>query len=282
MLRDGGLVATQDLADTTPEMLITLMVGRSLNPRSLPTPQRTGQPSLSVCGLGKTGRFENVSFDVHPGEILGIAGLMGAGRTDVLNAIYGLHPADAGEIRVEDHPVTVAKPRDALRAGIGLVSEDRKQFGFVPWLGVKQNMTLASLRRWCHLGRIDHDAENRAVEDQVQAFGIRSAGNDQPVVRLSGGNQQKVVLARSLLAEPKILLLDEPTRGIDIAAKAEVHELIARLAETGKAIVLVSSELPELLSLSHRLLVLSEGRLTAELDPQRTSQEEILKFAMPR
>ena len=281
VLRDGCHVVTQPMAEVSRDQLVTLMVGRPLAARTRTPGISIGPVTLSVRGLGKTRRFQDASFDARRGEILGIAGLMGAGRTDLLNAIYGLDPADSGEIFVNGRRVSIAGPRDALNAGIGLVSEDRKRFGFVPRFGVKQNVTLAALRRWCRLGCVDHFAENRLADEQIRAFRIRTAGRNQPVVRLSGGNQQKVVLARSLLAEPEILLLDEPTRGIDIAAKAEVHELIAALARAGKTIILVSSELPEVLSLSHRLLVMREGQLTAELDPATTSQEEIMKFAMP-
>jgi inositol transport system ATP-binding protein len=281
VLRDGAHIATNSVAELTPDRVIALMVGRPLAPRSEVSCTSSSQTALAVRQLTKRGRFKNISFEVKRGEILGIAGLMGAGRTDVLNAIYGLDPADSGEVCVGGRAVKTATARDALNAGIALVSEDRKRFGFIPMFGVKQNMTLAALRRWCRLGYIDGVAESRIADEQINAFGIRAAGRNQPVTRLSGGNQQKVVLARSLLARPGILLLDEPTRGIDVAAKAEVHELISGFAAAGKAVVLVSSELPELLALSHRVLVMRAGELRAEIDPQRSSPEEVLRLAMP-
>ncbi len=299
VLRDGALVSTGPVSEFTPERLIALMVGRAClhaatatptssarwghrGPTQLPAAaQSRGEIVLSVRGLGKTGRFQNVSFDLRPGEILGLAGLMGAGRTDVLNAIYGLDPPDQGHIFVHGKPVCIRRPADALAAGIGLVTEDRKVFGLVPTMDVKRNLTLSALKRWCHAGVINHAAERAVAREQMQTFGIRAAGLAQFVDHLSGGNQQKVVLARTLLNAPEVLLLDEPTRGIDVAAKAEVHALVNRFAAAGKAVLLASSELPELLSLSHRVLVLREGAVTAEFQTNRTSPEEIMKFAIP-
>jgi inositol transport system ATP-binding protein len=281
VLRDGSYVATHPTTELNQERLIALMVGRSVQAASPSAVWATGAVALSVCGLGKAGRFRDVSFEVRGGEVLGIAGLMGAGRTDVVNAIYGLDPAEAGEICVHGRPVRILSPRDALDAGIGLVTEDRKTYGFVSTMSVNRNLTLAALGRWCRAGFIDCAAENRIADEQVRAFGIKVRGGNQLVAYLSGGNQQKVVLARSLLTGPDVLLLDEPTRGIDIAAKAEVHAFIAQLAGKGKAIVLVSSELPELFSLSDRILVLRQGMITVVLDRRNTTPEEVLKFAIP-
>jgi inositol transport system ATP-binding protein len=281
VLRDGFLVATRPAAELTPESLIALMVGREIQMQAPVAGERGGDIVLSVQGLGRAGRFQNVSFDIRRGEIIGLAGLMGAGRTDVLNAIYGLEPADRGRVRVNGKIVRIRKPADALAAGVGLVTEDRKVFGLVPTLDVKGNLTLSALRRWCRAGVIGHAAERTAANEQMQVLGIRAAGLSQSVEHLSGGNQQKVVLARTLLSAPEVLLLDEPTRGIDVAAKAEVHALVKQLAAAGKAVLLVSSELPELLSLSHRILVLREGQIIAEVETNRTSPEEIMKFAIP-
>lgn len=281
ILRDGCRIGTHPIGDLTADRLIALMVGRDLKQVFPSINSKKGEVALSVRHLGKRGRFQRVSFDVRGGEVLGLAGLMGAGRTEVVNAIFGLDASDEGEILVNQRPVRITRPRDALRAGIGLVSEDRKQFGLVPGLGVRCNITLSSLRRWSRAGFIEEAVENRVAVEQVRALSIKAADLDQPVAHLSGGNQQKVVLARTLLTQPRILLLDEPTRGIDIAAKAEVHAIIAQLVREGLAVVLVSSELPELLSLSDRLLVMCQGSVTAELDARQTHSEEILKFAMP-
>lgn len=281
VLRDGCWIATHPAGELSSNRLIELMVGRDLRPAHPETRSEKGDIALSVRRLSRSGRFQDISFDVRRGEVLGLAGLMGAGRTEVINAIFGLPPAESGEIRVDGRSVGITCPRDAIRAGLGWVSEDRKLFGLVPALGVKPNLTLASLRRWCRAGFINQSHENRMAAEQVRALSIKIADLDQPVDHLSGGNQQKTVLGRTLLTEPRILLLDEPTRGIDIAAKAEIHALIHRLVREGLAVVLVSSELPELLALSDRILVMGQGAVTAELEARRTTSEEILKYAMP-
>lgn len=282
VLRDGGYVTTRLAADLSASDLISLMVGRdlgSVSPRAAPTP---GDPVMELRNLSWRGRFQNVSFQVRRGEVLGIAGLMGAGRTDLLNALYGLSPADSGEIRVRGSSVRIRSPRDALKAGIGLVTEDRKQFGFVPRFGVKENLTLANLRAYSRAGFVKRHLEARVAGESIRSCGIKSVSADQAVERLSGGNQQKVVIGRTLLTNPEILMLDEPTRGIDIAAKAEVHQFVRNLVESGKAVLLVSSELPELLSLSHRILVMRTGSVVAELIARDTNNEEILSLAIPR
>jgi inositol transport system ATP-binding protein len=214
---------------------------------------------------------------VHQGEILGLAGLMGAGRTEVAHALYGLDPADAGELRIGGRAVRIRHPGDALAHGVGLVSEDRRAYGLVPTMSVQHNLTLTNLRR----PLLDRRAENAVADEQISRFAIKAAGRDQNVLALSGGNQQKVVLAKALLRDPAILILDEPTRGIDIGAKAEMHACIRALAREGRAVLLISSELPELLALSDRLLVMREGALVAELDPRTTTEEEVLRHAMP-
>jgi ABC-type sugar transport system ATPase subunit len=206
---------------------------------------------------------------------------MGAGRTDVLNAIYGLSPADGGEISVFGRKIRVNCPRDAIERGIGLVSEDRKGFGLVPGMSVKSNLTLSNLLSCCRAGFIRRRLEIRLADERIRAFGIRPPDRNRIVNLLSGGNQQKVVIAKALFTDPQILLLDEPTRGIDIAAKMEVYAIIARLAQEGRTIILASSELPEILALSDRILVMREGALSAELDPRQSSQEDILRCAMP-
>lgn len=237
--------------------------------------------ALSVRRLTKRGRFRDVSFDLRRGEVLGLAGLMGAGRTAVLQAIYGLAPADAGEIYVAGQQVRIRRPSDALRHGIALVPEDRKGTGLVLSLSVKHNFTLATLARWCWAGWINHRLETRLARERLGAVGIGPEHLNRPVWQLSGGNQQKVVLGRMLLAEPAVLLLDEPTRGIDVGAKAEVYAAIGQLARAGKAVLLVSSELPELLMLCDRLVVLRQGSVSAELDARHATPEQVLRAAMP-
>ena len=281
VLRDGRHVATADIAALNPERLITLMVGRELEP---PPRRRAagGEPLLEVRRLTKPGSFRDVGFTVRRGEILGITGLLGAGRTSVMQAICGIEPATEGEIRVGGQPVRIGSPRDAHLSGIAAVTEDRQTYGLVPAMSLKHNLTLSSLANYAHGWVIDHRAEGRVAQEQMRAFSIRARDAGQEARSLSGGNQQKVVIAKALLTNPSILLLDEPTRGIDVGAKAEIHAIVRRLASEGKAIVMASSEMNEILSLSDRILVMCEGRVTVELSPEQTSQEEIMKWALPK
>jgi inositol transport system ATP-binding protein len=281
VLRDGAYVGTHPAAGLDESKLISLMVGRELSLHRPVTRRAQGDVVLEVRGLGRTGVFRDINFTLRRGEILGFAGLMGAGRTEVMDALFGLAPADSGEILVKARPVRIRRPADAMRHGIGMVTEDRKGCGIVPTLSVAQNTTLASLERCCTGPFIVCKRERATTEENIRQFGIKTAGGRQAISQLSGGNQQKVVIARTLLADPSIVILDEPTRGIDIGAKTEVYAIITRLAGEGKAVILVSSELPEILSLSDRILVLRQGTVTAELVAIQTSQEEILKYAMP-
>lgn len=281
VLRDGRWVGTYPVTEVDRHRLIALMVGRDLEPAPVTAGRAPGEVALAVRELGRAGRFRKVSFELARGEVLGMAGLMGAGRTDVAHALYGLAPADEGEIRIAGQPRRITAPRDALRHGLALVTEDRKEHGLVLPLPVKHNLTLAALQRFCRGGLIDHRAEEQITRDQTQALSVKASSPLQRVGELSGGNQQKVLLARALLVEPSVLILDEPTRGIDLGAKAEIYALIRRLADAGMAILLISSELPELLALCDRLLVMRQGTISAELDPRRTTSEEILHWAMP-
>jgi inositol transport system ATP-binding protein len=284
VLRDGRHVTTKPARDLDEKQLIALMVGREL---ASPSPRLRGEgrgegSALSVKNLNKSGTFNDISFEVRPGEILGIAGLMGAGRTEIMNAIYGLEPADSGEIFIRGERADIRHPADAIAHGIAMVGEDRKETGLVLNMSVKHNVTLAALRNFCSGGFVNERRENETADESIKTYSIKTTGRDQRVDSLSGGNQQKVVIARALLAKPSILILDEPTRGIDIGAKTEVYEIINRLAGEGVAVVMVSSELPEILSRSHRILVLRQGRIATELDPRSATQEEILSHAIPR
>jgi inositol transport system ATP-binding protein len=280
VLRDGQFIATHRIAEVNRDQLIALMVGRELTSVFPKHDTPKGPVALEVCGLSKAGQFYDISFTVRRGEVVSLAGLMGAGRTEVVSAIYGLNLADAGEIRLRGAPVTITQPADAIRHGLGFVSEDRKELGLVVKLPVKHNLTLVNLRRCCRGWFISKAAENQIADEQIRALNIKTASRNQIVEHLSGGNQQKVAVARTLLADPEIIILDEPTRGIDIAAKVEVYALIARLAAQGKAILLVSSEILEILSLSDRILVLREGRIAAELEARKTTPEQIMRQAM--
>jgi inositol transport system ATP-binding protein len=281
VLRDGRHVSTQPAGELDENRLIALMVGRALEPLPARLPPQRGEIILEVKGLTRPGAFRDISFTLRRGEILGFAGLMGAGRTDVAAAIFGLVPATAGTIFVRGHPVRIPSPAHALAHGIAMVTEDRQRYGLVPNMSVKENITLSSLSRYSRGLFLQSRAEEAAADDQIRKLDVRGAGRTQRVKYLSGGNQQKVVLARALLTDPEILILDEPTRGIDIGAKQEIHALIARLAQEGKAILLVSSEMSEILSMSDRILVMREGAVAAELAPPAATPDEILKHAMP-
>jgi inositol transport system ATP-binding protein len=282
VLRDGRLVRTGAASELTPDALITHMVGRELAQVFPPVVGVPGDVVLEVAGLTREPAYRNISFSLRRGEVLGLAGLMGAGRTEIAEALFGLRPAHAGEIRLHGRTVRLTSPGDALAAGIGMVTEDRKGLGILPAMSVRSNLTLSSLGRFSGLTGLDAASEAWTADEQIRAFAIKTSGREQPIGQLSGGNQQKVLLARTLLPGPDLVILDEPTRGIDIGAKAEIYALIGRLAAEGKAVLLISSELPEVLSLTHRLLVLRQGELTAELDPRCATQEEILRHAIPR
>ncbi|MDE3164591.1 MAG: sugar ABC transporter ATP-binding protein, partial [Acidobacteriota bacterium] len=282
VMRDGRHVATRPAGEFDEAGLISLMVGRGFDAALARRPAKTGAVALEVRNLARPGAFGGISFALREGEILGLAGLIGAGRTEIASAIFGLEPAASGDILVRGRPARIASPADALAHGIAMVTEDRRRYGFVGGMGVRENVTLSSLRRYCAGGFVRRGAETAAADAQIRAFSIRAASREQPVKYLSGGNQQKVVLARALLADPAILILDEPTRGIDVGAKTEIYGLISRLAGEGKAILLVSSEMNEILALSDRILVIRDGAIAAEVAARGATPEEILSYAMPQ
>jgi inositol transport system ATP-binding protein len=281
VMRDGRRIATAPAVEWNEDRLIATMVGRPLNVSPIKAPSAPGEVVLEVRGLGRPPRFHDVSFALRRGEVLGLAGLMGAGRSDVASAIFGLAPATRGAIIVHGRHIAIRSPSAAQAHGIAMVTEDRKEFGFVPNMSVRQNLTLSCLPRFGWGPFILPRSEASAADEQMRRFDIRAAGREQPVKFLSGGNQQKVAIARALLADPEILILDEPTRGIDIGAKAEIYSIIAGLANVGKAILVISSEMNEILSLSDRILVMREGVAVTELLPAATSPEEILRYAIP-
>jgi ABC-type sugar transport system ATPase subunit len=281
VLRDGSLVSTAPASDLNPSKLITLMVGRELAAVFPSRESPSEEILLEVEGLTREPAYRNISFQVRRGEVLALAGLMGAGRTEVVSALYGLQPATSGELRFKGRQVRIRNPQDALAVGIGMVTEDRKGLGLIPALGVGQNITLTALRDFCRGRLVDHSAEAAAVGAGMSEFAVKASSPSQPIAQLSGGNQQKALLARCLLASPDLVILDEPTRGIDIGAKAEIYALIQKLARSGKAVLLVSSELPEVLSLAHRIVVLRRGSVAATLDAATTDQETVLRHAMP-
>ncbi|WP_080054476.1 sugar ABC transporter ATP-binding protein [Spirosoma aerolatum] len=280
VLRDGKYIGTRPASELDMDTLITMMVGRKIESLFPASTTQRGKEILSVKQLSRHGQFTNISFAVHEGEVLGIGGLMGAGRTEVARTIFGLDQPNSGQIYIRGEQVYIRSPQDAIRRGIGYVSEDRKGFGFIPRLSVRENITLASLPVHAKGGLVRAASES-AVADRIMAdLRIKAASPEQFVTFLSGGNQQKVVIGKILLSSPSIIILDEPTRGIDIGAKAEIYKLIHQLKEAGKAIILISSELPELLGLSDRILVMAKGKQTAELSAQEASQEVVMHYAM--
>ena len=281
VLRDGRLVGTAPAAELNPAKLITMMVGRELADVFPVRHSPSDEILLEVSGLTRGPAYRDISFKVHRGEVVALAGLMGAGRTEVVSAIYGLQPASEGQIYLKGKPISIRNPQEALAAGIGMITEDRKGLGLIPALGVGQNITLSALRDYSRGPLVDHSAESAASETQMTEFAVKANSSSQPISQLSGGNQQKALLARCLLGGPDLIILDEPTRGIDIGAKAEIYALIQKLARAGKGILLVSSELPEVLSLAHRIVVLRRGSVSATLDAASTDQETVLRHAMP-
>ncbi|MBP7240964.1 MAG: sugar ABC transporter ATP-binding protein [Amaricoccus sp.] len=285
VMRDGGYVGTVEAATTPIETIIAMMVGRALTDETPEIPDlEHAETALEVRGIRRGKELRDVSFSLRKGEILGFAGLMGAGRTEVARAIFGADPRDAGEIIVHGRHVKIASPGDAVRAGIGYLSEDRKHFGLALGMDVRANVAMASLTRYAdRLGRIDEGKLGEIAKDYIATLRIRTPSDRQEVRLLSGGNQQKVVIAKWLLRDCDILIFDEPTRGIDVGAKAEIYRLLQDLAAQGKAIIVISSELPEVLRLSHRIAVMCEGRLTGFLPGgAATTQEEIMHLATLR
>ena len=279
VLRDGGHVITASAAELDTTALIRHMVGRELGELFPKEEAEIGAPVLEVRGLTREGVFRDVSFSLRRGEILGLAGLVGAGRSEVARAIFGIDPLDAGEILRDGEPARIRTPHQAMKAGLAFVPEDRQHQGLVLEMAIADNATLPFLRRLSRFGLLDRRRERDVAGEFTRRLQVKSATLDQPVRALSGGNQQKVVLAKWLATHPKVLILDEPTRGIDIGTKAEVHRIISGLAAEGIAILLISSELPEILGMADRVLVMREGRLTGELSRDEADQESIMRAA---
>ncbi len=285
VMRDGAYVGTVQAADTPVSKIISMMVGRELSNEAVEVPDLSkAETVLDVNGLNRGREIQDVSFSVKKGEILGFAGLMGAGRTEVARAIFGADPRDSGEIRVHGKTCAISKPADAVKAGIGYLSEDRKHFGLATGMDVRTNIALASLDRFSgRSGVLREDDMRRTAQAYIQKLEIRTPSDRQEVRLLSGGNQQKVVIAKWLYRDCDILIFDEPTRGIDVGAKSEIYKLLKKLASEGRAIIVISSELPEIMRLSHRIAVMCEGRLTGILPGgEKTTQEEIMHLATLR
>jgi rhamnose transport system ATP-binding protein len=282
VFRDGNKVMTDHVANLTDADIIRAMIGRPLKEYMHKTGATIGDVALRVQGLTLPGVFQDISFQVRRGEIVGLGGLVGAGRTDVARALFGVAPAASGTVEVQGRAVQIEEPSQAIALGLAFVPEDRAVAGIFRTLSVEQNITAAVPGKISRLGVISRAVEKAMATEQVKRLRIRLAALRQPIGELSGGNQQKAILARWLLTDPTVLILDEPTRGIDIGVKAEFYDMIGALAAQGSAILMISSELPELLALCDRVLVMAEGRLTADLPRGVATQESIMQAAVPR
>ncbi len=279
VLRDGQSIGTKVTSETDFEEIVKMMVGRELGERF---PERTaeiGEDRFVVKDLSLEGLFQNISFNVRKGEILGVAGLMGAGRTEIMETIFGARKKTGGRIYMDGKELNIRKPHHAIEAGIGFITEDRKDEGLVLGLTVRENLAIPNLKKLSKSAVIVKQKEKQWTEEMIQKLRIKTSGPEQEVKSLSGGNQQKVVFGKWLGIEPKLLILDEPTRGVDVGAKKEIYSIMNELTEKGFSIIMVSSELPEILGMSDRVMVIHEGKLTAILDKKEASQEKIMEAA---
>ena len=282
--RDGTYVGTLVTKDSTKDDILNMMVGRVIyeDPKTASAVPENAPVVLKVEHLNAGKMVQDVSFELHKGEILGFSGLMGAGRTETARAIFGADPKESGDIYINGQKVSISNPQDAVKCGIGYLSEDRKRFGIVVQKTVAENSTMACLENFMSGLFINKGKEKKVAQDYVESLATKTPSVEQLVVNLSGGNQQKVVIAKWLINDCDILIFDEPTRGIDVGAKNEIYKLMNKLASEGKSIIMISSELPELLRMSDRVVVMCEGRVTGELDISEATQERIMTFATKR
>lgn len=279
VLRDGKSVATKEMSNTNLDELISLMVGREISNYYVKDSVPQEEVVLSVKGLTNS-YIRNVSFDLHKGEILGFSGLVGAGRTETVRAIYGIDPLVEGKIYLHGKEITLGKPANAIKNGISLVPEDRRGSGFIPEQSIKWNLVLKVLDRFIKGVSVDKKKEREIAQKQWDNLSIRAENEDTKVVELSGGNQQKVVIGCCLASDPNIIILDEPTRGVDVGAKAEIYKIINGLAKEGASVIFISSDMPEIINMCDRVIVMAEGEVTAELTGLDINQETIMKNAV--
>ena len=279
VLRDGQFVTTEKVSDITIDELVNLMVGRKLNTDEDVVSYNTGERLLKVNNLTRRGEFENISFELNKGEILGLGGFVGAGRTEVLMSLFGFTKPDSGEIIIEDKAVTFNSPSDAIESGIALIPENRRDDALVEEMTIMQNAQMVIIKDLVKGFLIDKKQANKKMAEMVTKYTIKANNVNLPILTLSGGNQQKVIISRWISNSPKILLCDEPTRGIDVGAKAEVYSILRSIAKEGIGIIIVSSELPELLYLSDRVLVMHEGRITGQMMRKEATEEKFMRYA---
>jgi len=281
VMRDGKSIGTYSAEELDQNTLIAKMVGRNIeNIYPKPLPHALGAEILRIDRLSSKGAFRDVNLSLKAGEILGISGLMGAGRSELAESIFGMRKIDSGEISINGQKVNISSPKDAIKAGLAFITEDRSQTGLNLKTTVKKDMSILTLKQFCKWGQVIIKAlENNLVDEGIKRLRIKVSSRNQSIKTLSGGNQQKVIIARWLLAEPEILIMDEPTRGIDVGAKYEIYNIMMELAARGKAIVVISSELPEIIGVCSRVMVMHEGIVTGELKKTEMTQESIMKLA---
>ena len=280
VLRDGNYIGTHNMVGVSNEKLIQMMIGREVKDLFPKVKAEKGKEVLRIEGLSKKGDFKDVSFTIHEGEILGFYGLVGAGRTEVAKAIFGMAPADRGKISIRGKEVNIKNPGQAINMGISYVPENRDDEGVILDMDIVSNITLPILQKFNHFGWLDHRSEIRTSKEYVEMLDVKASSLDMKVLNLSGGNKQKVVLAKWLASESKILLLDEPTKGIDVGSKAAVHRFISELAAKGYAILMISSELPEIIGMSDNVLIMHEGIVTNFISKDKADRETILTSAI--
>jgi rhamnose transport system ATP-binding protein len=279
VMRDGRYIATHPISETTVDETVSLMVGREVSDLFPKTPAQAGEPVLTVDGLSSAGVFHDISFEVRAGEIVGLAGLVGAGRSEIARAVFGVDRYDAGSVRLNGRAVPPHNPRAAIRAGMAFVPEDRRKQGLVTDASVARNVAGVIRSSLTKGGLLTQRAESRAAGPWAGRLEVKTGALDMEAATMSGGNQQKVVIAKWLATNPSLLIIDEPTRGIDVGTKAEVHRLLSELAGEGLAILMISSELPEVLGMADRVLVVCEGRLTADIDREQATPETVMRAA---
>ncbi|WP_227939543.1 sugar ABC transporter ATP-binding protein [Alkalihalobacillus deserti] len=279
VLRDGQYVGVKNIRETSFDEIVSMMVGRQLGGRFPEVTNQPGDVKLEVKNLARSGEFENISFSVKSGEILGISGLMGAGRSEVVETLFGYRKAEKGQIFINGKEVQITSPIVAIKNGLGLITEDRKSKGLVTDFSIRENISLVNLKSISSNGWISHSQESSFVENLIKRLGVACSGPEQKAKSLSGGNQQKIVIAKWLGTNPSVLILDEPTRGVDVGAKKEIYTIMKELAEQGVAIIMVSSELPEIIGMSSRVMVMFEGEMQTILDRNELSEEHIMHYA---
>lgn len=279
VLRDGSVAESHPKAEINADQVISLMVGRKMENIYPKEAIPIGKTLLEIKNLYHPGLYKDINFDVKKGEIIGFAGLVGAGRTEIMRSIFGLDPAASGEIRVQEKSLSIKSPKDSIKNSIVMLSEDRRRYGIIPIRSVMENAAISCLEKFIYNGFLHGTLQRKTIQEYFQKINVKTPSLETPIQDLSGGNQQKVVFVKWMLKNPDVLILDEPTRGIDVGAKFEIYKLMTEMAKQQKAIIMVSSELPELIGMCDRIYVMSQGKITGELKREEFDQEIIMKYA---